>query len=59
MAWWLNVGVQIFLFMSGFLISSKDINNFYKFIKERLKKILIPIYLFINTCIKIYHLKIL
>lgn len=45
MAWWLNVGVQIFLFMSGFLISSKDINNFYKFIKERLKKILIPIYL--------------
>ena len=21
MAWWLNVGVQIFLFMSGFLIS--------------------------------------
>ena len=39
MAWWLNVGVQIFLFMSGFLISSKEINNFYKFIKERLKKI--------------------
>ena len=46
MAWWLNVGVQIFLFMSGFLISSKEINNFYKFIKERLKKILIPVYLF-------------
>lgn len=55
MAWWLNVGVQIFLFMSGFLISSKDINNFYKFIKERLKKILTPIYLFLFIYLFIYQ----
>ena len=45
LAWWFNVGVQIFLCISGFLYGQKNINNVTDFYNKRLKKILIPYYL--------------
>lgn len=45
LAWWFNVGVQIFLCISGFLYGQKNIENVTKFYHKRLKKILIPYYL--------------
>lgn len=43
-AWWLNVGVQIFLILSGFLYGTKEINDPIKWTCKRLSKILIPYY---------------
>lgn len=31
LAWWLNCGVQVFLFMSGFLYGGKRVENGYIF----------------------------
>lgn len=45
LAWWFNVGVQIFLCISGFLYGQKDIGDAPDFYNKRLKKILIPYYL--------------
>lgn len=45
LAWWFNVGVQIFLCISGFLYGQKNIDNVIDFYNKRLKKILIPYYL--------------
>ena len=45
LAWWFNVGVQIFLCISGFLYGQKNIDNVTDFNNKRLKKILIPYYL--------------
>lgn len=45
LAWWFNVGVQIFLCISGFLYGQKNIDNVTGFYNKRLKKILIPYYL--------------
>lgn len=41
-AFWVNVGVQIFFFISGFLYGKKDIDNIKTFYVGRLKKILLP-----------------
>ena len=41
-AFWLNVGVQVFLFMSGFLYGKKNIENTWSWIKRQFSKILIP-----------------
>ena len=46
MAFWVNVGVQIFLFISGFLYGTKKIDNFSNFYKQRLIKILLPFSIF-------------
>ena len=45
LAWWFNVGVQIFLCISGFLYGQKNIDSVTDFYNKRLKKILIPYYL--------------
>lgn len=45
LAWWFNVGVQIFLCISGFLYGQKNIDNVIDFYNKRLRKILIPYYL--------------
>ncbi|WP_035904445.1 acyltransferase family protein, partial [Fusobacterium necrophorum] len=47
LAWWFNIGVQIFLSMSGFLLSRKGKPEGYIFLKQRMKKILLPLYIFI------------
>lgn len=49
-AWWFNVGVQIFLFISGYLYGKKDI-NVVEFYKKVFKKILIDYYIFIIVII--------
>lgn len=41
-AFWINVGVQIFLFISGFLYGKKEITDVGDFYKQRIKKILVP-----------------
>ena len=44
--WWFNVGVQIFLCMSGYLYGRKGlIDNDFKFYKKNLSKILIDYYI--------------
>lgn len=45
LAWWLNVGVQIFLCLSGYLYGRKKIENIIEFYRKRLLKILVPYYL--------------
>lgn len=42
-----NVGVFVFLFISGFLYGKKDITNTKAFYLKRFLKILLPIYIFI------------
>lgn len=45
MCWWFNVGVQIFLAISGFLYGRKNISNDIEFYRRKFKQILIPYYL--------------
>lgn len=45
LAWWFNVGVQVFLCISGFLYGQKSVDNVIDFYNKRLRKILIPYYL--------------
>lgn len=45
LAWWFNVGVQVFLCISGFLYGQKKIGEVTSFYLRRFKKILIPYYL--------------
>ncbi|MFV0362241.1 MAG: acyltransferase family protein [Suipraeoptans sp.] len=47
LAWWFNVGVQIFLVMSGFLYSFKEVEDPVHFMSKQGKKILIPFFVYI------------
>lgn len=47
LAWWFNVGVQIFLFISGYLYSKKEVPDAKEFYKKQLTKILLPYYIYI------------
>ena len=53
LAWWFNVGVQIFLCMSGFLYAKKKIEEPIRFYKKQLLKILIEYYIVVVTVIVI------
>lgn len=54
-AWLLNVGVQIFFFMSGFLYGRLDITGSpYNFYKKRFVKVYLPYYIFLTIVIVIY-----
>jgi len=46
-AFWLNVGVQIFFIISGLLYGYKDISNFKKFWKSKFFKIILPYFIVI------------
>lgn len=54
LAWWFNVGVQIFLFISGFLYANKSINSTKKFYIKELTKILIPYYIYLSIIVLLY-----
>lgn len=54
LAWWFNVGVQIFFTISGFLYGRRDINDSIDFILKRLKRILIPYYAFLLPALLFY-----
>lgn len=55
-AWWLNVGVQLFLFISGWLYSNKKIDNYKKFYLKEFIKILLPYYLYILIITILYYI---
>lgn len=44
LCWWFNVGVQMFLFISGYLYANKKIVDSELFFIKNLIKILIPYY---------------
>ena len=56
LAWWFNVGVQIFFTMSGFLYGRKIIGNPWKWIKHNFYKILLDYYIYIILIILIYFI---
>lgn len=57
LAWWFNVGVQIFLCISGFLYGRKGkIENDLKFYKKNFAKILLDYYIVIVPVILIFAL---
>lgn len=45
LAWWFNVGVQIFLCISGYLYGKKEIARWGDFLKKGFKKILVGYYI--------------
>ena len=49
--YYLNVGVWLFLFISGFLYGKKDISNVTVFYKKRLVRILVPYYIMLGVII--------
>ena len=51
---WLNVGVQIFLVISGFLYGTKCIDQPVQFVKKTFTKILIPYYVFLLIAVLLY-----
>lgn len=55
-AFWLNVGVQVFLFMSGFLYGKKQISNSKEWLKKQFIKILVPYYIYITIIMAIYFI---
>lgn len=54
LAWWLNVGVQIFLLISAFLYGQKEVSNPLSFYKKNFIKILVDYYLFLLFVIPFY-----
>ena len=56
LAWWFNVGVQIFLCISGFLYGNKKIDSPIDFIGRNFKKILIPYYCFFIPMVVFYSI---
>ena len=51
---WLNVGVQIFFVISGYLYGRKEISDPIGFIAKNFKKILVPYYTFLFSAITLY-----
>lgn len=51
----LNYGVFLFLFISGYLYANKNISNYGSWFFSRLKRILIPYYIFTIPIIVIYY----
>ena len=54
LAWWFNVGVQMFFCISGFLYANKRLESAIDFISKNLRKILIPYFCFLVPIIVIY-----
>ena len=57
-AQFLNVGVFVFLLISGFLYGNKEIGNFFIWIKRRFFKVIVPMYVFIIFIIILQFVKI-
>lgn len=56
LAWWLNVGVEIFLCISGYLYGKRyKINNVLDFYKKRFIKICMPYYVTIVPVLLFYY----
>lgn len=53
---WLNIAVQVFLFMSGYLYGMKNINNSKKWLIKQIKKLSLVYYPYIFIIIIIYFI---
>lgn len=51
---WLNVGVQIFFVISGFLYGAKEIENPIGFLFKTFRKILVPYWVFLVLAVSLY-----
>lgn len=51
LAWWFNVGAQVFLCLSSYLYGRKSIQNELSFYKKQFIKILVPYYIVIAIVI--------
>ena len=56
LAWQLNIGVQIFFILSGFLYGNKDIDDSIRWIRKNLYKIILPYWIFLVIVIVSYLL---
>lgn len=56
LAWWFNVGVQVFLFMSGFLLAQSTYETKFEYIQKRFKRIMIPYWLLLIMAIPVYYI---
>lgn len=54
--WWLNVGVQVFFVISGYLYGLKEISNPIDFLRKTYFKILQPYWIFIGFAVVLYAL---
>lgn len=54
LCYYLNVGVQIFFIVSGWLYGRREINAPVRYIKKNFSKILLPYYLFLFLAILLY-----
>ncbi len=54
-AFWFNVGVQMFLFLSGYLYGGKDSIDTISFYKKNFPKLLIDYYIFIFIMLVVIH----
>lgn len=54
LAWWLNVGVQVFFVISGYLYGIRDIDNPLAFFKRVFPKILVPYYTLLIVILPFY-----
>jgi|GEM_PF-4445944 len=51
LAWWFNVGVQMFFFLSGYLAGGKEISDGFSYVKKRLLRLLLDYYVCVFSCI--------
>lgn len=56
LAWVLNVGVQVFLIISGYLYGLKKIDSCFRFLIKQFKKILIPYWIFLFVATALYYI---
>lgn len=54
LAWWLNIGVQCFFILSGFLYGTKKISEPIKWLSRNFVKVLIPYYTFLICALALY-----
>ena len=51
LAFYFNIGVPIFLFISGYLFGKKDVTDYGSFLKKRFVRILLPYYMMLAVVI--------
>lgn len=56
LTWWLNVGVQMFFCISGYLYGNKRISEPMRFLGSNFRKILVPYYCFLLPIFVLYFL---
>lgn len=56
LAWRFNVGVQIFLVLSGYLYGHKEIHSWFFWFWQRFKKLYIPCFLYCTTALIVLHI---